>query len=228
MGSPVRRPDLVDSIAGAISIIADRKFDRRWGTSTRLSILKVIQDPATRGPQPTPERVAHAALSAVPADRSGIFVDVGAGSGRMLIMAHELGWRRVVGVEHSGEAIAQTRENIDRYVATAGADTSWVELVHQDAAQFDPPEETRTVFLFNPFGRETTESFVRRLEPVAGRSHGALRVVYVFPVFGNVFDESPAFELERVGKTGGFPWVVFRAVVPSGVETPDSRRSPAQ
>ena len=214
MGSPVKRPGLFDSIAGAFTIVSDRGFDRRYGTRTRLSIFKVIQDPATRGPQPTPERVAQDALAALPEDRSGVFLDIGSGGGRIVLMAHERGWKEIVGVEKSGEAVAQARENLRAYAAATGSDTASVTLVERDAASFDPPEQTRTVFLFNPFGKETTEAFVERLQPVAVRSGGTLRVVYVFPVFGNIFDSCPEFQLETVGKTGGFPWVVFRATPP--------------
>lgn len=212
MSSPIKRPGVLDAMIGAWTIATDHGFDRRYGTTTHLSLRKTIQDPARRGPQPTPERVARAALESIPVDPSSLFLDVGAGNGRVMVIAHEIGYRRIVGVECDPQAVEQARQTVAGYVqTTAGAAREAFDLVEADVASFDLPAETRVVYLFNPFGRQTTERFLDRLEPLLRSADSTVWVVYVFPVFGNVFEASELLELQKVGKVCGFPFAVFRS-----------------
>jgi SAM-dependent methyltransferase len=71
------------------------------------------------------------------------FVDVGSGKGRVLLMAAEYPFRRIVGVELLPELHEVARENVKR--------DPRVELVLGDAREFQFPDGPLVVFLFNPF-----------------------------------------------------------------------------
>jgi SAM-dependent methyltransferase len=97
------------------------------------------------------------------------FVDLGAGKGRALIMAHELHFGRLIGVEFSPQLAAIAEQNLTTLnVANA-------RIIVQDAADFRFPTEALVVFTFNSFGPEILARVLRNL-----RSHpGPLYLVYL-------------------------------------------------
>jgi SAM-dependent methyltransferase len=76
------------------------------------------------------------------------FIDLGSGKGRALMMAHALGFRRLIGVEFSSRLAAISRTNL------AKLELSNVEVIVQDASEFRFPDEPLVVFTFNSFGPE--------------------------------------------------------------------------
>jgi len=81
------------------------------------------------------------------------FIDLGSGKGRVLLMALEYPFRRIVGVELLPELHVIAQENVNNLLR-AGAEISGpqrIELTLGDARKFGFPKEPLVVFLFNPF-----------------------------------------------------------------------------
>jgi SAM-dependent methyltransferase len=66
------------------------------------------------------------------------FVDVGAGTGRALLLAGELPFRKVIGVELSEELSRIAQRNVARWSRVARP-KSKIRVVHEDAAKFHWP-----------------------------------------------------------------------------------------
>jgi SAM-dependent methyltransferase len=102
------------------------------------------------------------------------FVDIGAGKGRALLLASEIGFRKVIGVELSAELARIAQDNVERWQRVAQPRAK-IRVLHQDALQFCWPRKTirgrpRTsllVFLYNPFACELVERLLDRLEAAA-------------------------------------------------------------
>jgi SAM-dependent methyltransferase len=134
---------------------ADRTFDGVHGTETRtfadLSALDIAGTNRQHGEryQPSPVYSLRRLLRRLDiryADFS--FVDFGSGKGRTLLIAGELPFRQVVGVEFSADLHVQAQKNIDRYGRLqAGAVVS----VHADATEFALPQGDLVLYFFNPF-----------------------------------------------------------------------------
>jgi SAM-dependent methyltransferase len=106
------------------------------------------------------------------------FVDLGAGMGRAVLLASELGFKRVVGVELHPTLAGIARKNVCLWRA-AGRERSRMRIVEGDAVEFPLPAGPVLVFLFNPFGA----SVLRRLlngwrKALAGRTK-RLDLIYV-------------------------------------------------
>ena len=114
-----------------------------------------------------PVRVANAraALRHLPvADPSRYtFVDLGSGKGRMLFVAAELPFRKVMGVEFAAALHRYATDNIGRYRHSSRRCRD-IESVHADAAQFEFPAGDLVLYLFNPFGPELMTRMLRNLE----------------------------------------------------------------
>jgi hypothetical protein len=100
------------------------------------------------------------------------FVDIGAGKGRALLVAAELPFRKIIGVELSAELASIAQKNIDRWSQMASQRCA-IHALHQDALRFCWPRTSLLVFLYNPFACELVEQLLERLEAAAQRGHAS-------------------------------------------------------
>ena len=101
------------------------------------------------------------ALPAIPFPAAEVvFVDYGAGKGRALAAAAAQPFRKVIGVEISGDLVQIARRNLARMKRRRA---EHIEIHHTDAAVFAVPEDANVFFFFNPFGGATLERVVERI-----------------------------------------------------------------
>jgi len=114
-----------------------------------------------------------------------VFLDVGSGKGRALILAAEAGFRKVIGVEHAAELNAQAHVNIEK-VRHRFPHTEFV-LIEDDALTSPIAPDTDVIYLFNPFDKRSLEMYLRHV-----KKHFAydrqLHLIYVHPVHQCVFE----------------------------------------
>jgi SAM-dependent methyltransferase len=79
------------------------------------------------------------------------FIDVGAGMGRAVLLAAELPFRQVVGVELNPTLARIARKNLAAWRSSGRAQAP-AKIVCNDAVDFRLPAGPCLVFLFNPFG----------------------------------------------------------------------------
>ena len=159
----------------------ERRFEERYGIETggivEPTALSVPDGDPTLGFTyvSTPPRVARAWLRALPADVTAYtFVDLGSGKGRVLLLAAERGFARVVGVEFAEELHAIALENA-RSAREHGRD---VEPVLGDAASFEFPLDPLVVHFNNPFKESVMSSVISRLS--AGYAERPRPIVIVY------------------------------------------------
>ena len=117
------------------------------------------------------------------------FVDVGCGKGRAVLLASELGFREIVGVELNPPLAATAKTNADLWTA-AGKARSPIRIEQGDAADFVWPSGPCVIFLFNPFGATVMKRVLDRLA-AAFRDHPSdLEVLYCKPEQAGAFAES--------------------------------------
>ncbi len=121
------------------------------------------------------------------------FVDLGSGLGRALLLASELPFREVIGVEVSPELVAGSRNNIETWTA-GGHARAPIRVQQQDARDFDFPRAPLLVFLYNPFGERTLLEILARLSTLCQLSSGAIDILYCYPKYGYVFDKKSQFK----------------------------------
>jgi precorrin-6B methylase 2 len=109
-----------------------------------------------------------------------VFIDIGSGKGRAVLVAATYPFRRVIGVELSSElheaACANLERNRDRLTCKN------VELVCADALEYEVPDDVSVVFLYNPFTGPVFERVLDKLIASVDRNPRTLRVVYANPV----------------------------------------------
>jgi predicted RNA methylase len=106
------------------------------------------------------------------------FIDLGAGMGRAMLLAAELPFRAVVGVEFNPTLAAIARRNLRLWRASGHARTA-TRMICRDAAEFDLPPGPCVAFLFNPFGGAVLRRVLRNWGASLARRSGELDILYV-------------------------------------------------
>lgn len=133
------------------------------------------------------------------------FLDIGAGKGRGLLVASEYRFRKVVGIELNPALAAVARQNVAQWKAAHDADPTAeriapIEVLEQDALEFELPDAPTLLFLFHPFEAPVLRKLLRQIETPLGRRVAAnpqevpaLDLIYVNAECANVLDRHPAF-----------------------------------
>ena len=149
--------------------------------------------------QPTEPALFQEMLGRLPIDfREFTFVDLGSGKGRVLLMAADYPFRRIVGVELLPELNRVAEENIRKYKSDAQRCFA-VQSVCGDAREFLFPPEPTLLYLFNPLPEAGLEQVVANLERSLRENPRPVYVLYHNPLLEHVLNRSGA--LKRVGGT---------------------------
>jgi SAM-dependent methyltransferase len=106
------------------------------------------------------------------------FIDVGAGMGRAMLLAAELPFRQVVGVELNPTLVRIGRKNLAVWRSSERARAP-MRLVCRDAVEFPLPEGPCLAFLFNPFGAPVMRRLLAAWRKVLVGRAGVLDLIYV-------------------------------------------------
>jgi hypothetical protein len=133
------------------------------------------------------------------------FIDLGAGKGRALLMASDYPFARVVGVEFMPDLCRAAQENIAAYTGERRK-CKQMEMVCQDACDFQFPAGPLVVYLFNPFSEPV---FVKVLDNLRQSVEQAPREIYVAYRYTEHEKLLAAAEwLEKIAGTE--QWAVYR------------------
>lgn len=161
----------------------ERRFDRVLGVDTAGVGSVPLDVDAVRYQATAPEAFARAfeVLDADPA--SATFIDLGCGKGRTLLLAQQLGFRSIVGVEIDSALAEVARRNISRSAA------SNVEVRTGDAGAYKFDAEPTVVYLYNPFLERTMQRVLDNLEASVRANPRPIYVIYYNPVVRRLIDE---------------------------------------
>jgi hypothetical protein len=148
-----------------------REFDQAFGTKTCARIdVPVSKDPAddTRwGYAPINQDFFREIMRAIPTPLDPYtFVDVGSGMGAAVLMASELPFRRLMGVELTRELVDVAKQNTVSFQRATGSALS-PDWICEDFFHWEMPREPQLFFFNNPFPADLTLRAVKTLE----RSH---------------------------------------------------------
>jgi len=121
-----------------------------------------------------------------------VFVDVGAGMGRAMLLASELPFRRVEGIELNPVLAGIAKRNAAKWRA-AGRASARMRVTCGDAVDFGFPIGPCLLFLFNPFGASVMRRLLVRLADAFRDMPGELDLLYVNHEQEHVFEAQRGF-----------------------------------
>ncbi len=113
------------------------------------------------------------------------FIDVGSGKGRMLFVAAEYPFQRVVGVEFDAQLHLAAEKNIADWRSMRRRCAA-IESVHANAAEYEFPAGPLVVYLFNPFGPGVMGRMLDNLERSLKQEPRHVVVLMLWPEHADV------------------------------------------
>jgi SAM-dependent methyltransferase len=163
---------------------AARTFDRRHGTDTssfaELKSLGIASANKCHGEryQPSPVYSLQRLLKRLAISYPDFsFIDFGSGKGRTLLVASELPFKQVIGVEFGAELHVQAERNISRYGRRAAGQ---VRAIHADATQFVLPDNDLVLYFFNPFNQAVLDEVLANINASLRAKPRKIILVYLY------------------------------------------------
>jgi hypothetical protein len=162
--------------------LIDGVRDRAGGTRTSewidLEELGVAKEGRVRY-VPSPWSTLRKVLPPTEVDSGDVFVDFGAGMGRVVLSAARYPFRRVVGVELSEHLADIARRNIGQ--SRADLRCPAVDIVTSDVLDYEIPDDLTIAYFYNPFHGSIFDTVVRNLIASVDRHPRRLRIIYRDP-----------------------------------------------
>jgi len=201
--------------AAWIQELSEKKFDSRFNVHTRGFVapdnLQLPADRVEHAVEYTPTSGARFGwlMSRLPLDLSKyVFVDVGSGKGRVLLMASEFPLKRIIGIELSQELHETALQNIRRF-RSQRQQCDDVIAINEDATQFEFPAEPLVLFFFNPFSAEILRLVIDNLQQSLSDHPRSVVVIYYNALHESVLDQYQEFQPAPFGFDPGSDWRVY-------------------
>ncbi len=156
--------------------------DRRLGvrTSDEIELADLAVDGPDRRPYaPSRWSALEKILPRAEVEAEDVFLDLGAGMGRVVLAAASYPFARVWGVEMSPDLCRIARTNVDCFRGHLACPD--IRIVESDVLDFAIPDDASVVFLYNPFGGQVFSAVVRALIESYDRAPRRVRIIYRNP-----------------------------------------------
>ena len=169
-----------------VILLADLWFDFRYKTDT--AIVEATVDAATDSASavhairyaPTRSRYFHAVMAELVFPPDSVFVDVGCGKGKVLIMAMDYDFAQVVGVEFSPRLAGIARRNVETYCRKTNRPNNCV--IHTtDISTYAIGQHQNVFYLYHPFKRPVMERFLEQLNRSYDAAPRTMWLIYLEP-----------------------------------------------
>jgi SAM-dependent methyltransferase len=153
--------------------------------------------------QPTEAALFHEMLDAL-REKSHIdfhdfvFVDLGSGKGRTLLMASDYPFRQIIGVELLPALHLAAQDNLSKYLGESQKCFA-LETLCGDATEFSFPAEPTVLYLFNPFPEAGLRRLIANVEKSLRTRPRKVYVLYHNPLLEHVLSQSVV--LSKLGGT---------------------------
>lgn len=130
-----------------------------------------------------------------------VFLDVGAGKGRAMLLASQYPFLRVEGIELNAELAAIAEDNLRRWATDTFAGTLAPITLHQaDATRHPLPPEPTLAYLFHPFEAKLLRRFLKHVERSLRAHPRPFDLVYVNAEHDSLLDHQPALKRLWLGR----------------------------
>jgi SAM-dependent methyltransferase len=133
------------------------------------------------------------------------FVDLGSGKGRVLLMASDYPFQRIIGVEFMPELHCVAIKNVASY-SNNHQRCRHIEAVCLDARDFQFPSGPLVVYLFNPFSEPTFAQILENLRRSIEQTPRPVYIAYRFTEFEHLLEQAEWLEKVEASEQ----WAVYR------------------
>jgi SAM-dependent methyltransferase len=201
------------------SRVRDALVERRSGrkTSGLVPIEALIEN--WRGCHdyfPTAYGELRTVLSELQIGPDDVFVDIGCGKGRVMLVAAQLPLRAVLGIEISPDLCAEARSTI----ASAKSELVCpdIRVIEADAARWTIPPDVTLIYLYNPFHGDRLRSFFGGIRKSWECAPRVITIIYNNPSHFEPCEEHFPWLRRRAVHNFEYRWIVYQTESPGMTE----------
>jgi SAM-dependent methyltransferase len=176
----------------------DWRYNIRTAGDVQTHQMRIVSTNSRHGRRynPTSLRTGKRVFEDLPIKdfSSYTFIDFGSGKGRMLFLAAEYPFRRVLGVEYATDLHLIAEQNIRSY-RNPGQQCFQLESLNIDATEFDLPRENTVAYFFSPFNRPLMEPLIHRLDESIENHPRDFFIVYLNPELSEIIENTRHFKI---------------------------------
>jgi len=180
----------------------ESEFDDDFGTDTEVfreigSLDIALSENALHAVayEPSPYQITTKIIQELSIDHTRFsFLDFGSGKGRVLLIASQLPFKSVIGIEFSRELCEVAKGNIAK-ISPSKCAASWIECVHTDVMEYKLPGNPLVCYFYNPFDQVIMELVVGRLVESLREIPREMYVIYLNPEHRKLFDNSGLWDV---------------------------------
>lgn len=210
----IRTRGLKRTVMVSLSFIGDFSFDFRYGTDTigriKLADLDIKSENKQRGRSyaPTKVRPFKKLMNTVNFPDNSVFVDFGSGKGRLLLLASQYHFKRVVGIEFSPQLCKVAKKNLsifkEQYETFGNA-----EIIESDVVDYEIRDDENVFFLYNPFDKVVINRILRNITMSLEKKQRKIWLIYNNPVYLDIIESQGVFVKLEEFTLGGNDFVVY-------------------
>jgi 16S rRNA G966 N2-methylase RsmD len=189
---------LKSTIQVSLISLLDYLFDFRYGTDTvshvELKNLDINSENYSRGHRyaSTPAVAFKKLMNTIEFPDDSVFVDMGSGKGKMLLLAPRFGFKRVVGVEFSEKLCECAQKNISIYQEKTKLNAN-IEVIHSDVVNYKIKDEENVFYLFNPFNEVVLKKVLDNIYSSIEKNPRPVYLIYYIPYYKKIIEHDGLF-----------------------------------
>jgi SAM-dependent methyltransferase len=198
----------------ACNVAMDLRFDWKYGTDTMRWVTQNALDTQSDNKchsvryQATKAGPLLQLLDKLHLPRDCTFVDIGSGKGRVLLIVSQYGFRKVVGIEFSGQLCAIARKNVELVFRKAKRLSS-IEVIEADAAIHSFHSQDRVFFMYNPFDAFVLAKVLDNIRSSLERNPRSIWLIYNTPLLHDMINSAGIFKTDSCHEIGGNTFRVY-------------------
>ena len=174
----------------------DRTFDRRFGTDTsgqiQLDSLKIESHNRQHGIyyEATPTKLFSSVMKNYLDVRyeDFIFIDLGSGKGRPLLLASDFPFKEIIGIEFSDSLHQVAQSNIAIYKSKIQKCFT-IKSLCMDATEYQFPMENLVLFFYHPFREPVLSYVLDKLKQSIKEKHRKIIIIYCNPLLSHHIEQ---------------------------------------
>lgn len=182
---------------------ADERYDKRLGIDTagyiessEIGVSAVTGEPI-QPYGPTPPDIAKFLIEQIAERARGFtFIDIGSGKGRILLIAAEFSFCKIIGIEYSPDLSEIAANNVRSFSAGRPGLTP-IELATGDATQIPLPDGPLVLYLYNSLGPKALQDFMQMVKAEYLRSPRKIICIYYNAAHPTAFEKAGIFPIIR-------------------------------
>jgi SAM-dependent methyltransferase len=141
--------------------------------------------------------------------KESTFVDIGSGKGKLLFLAAEYGFRRIVGIELSRQLYETSLQNLSIYQTRSGRSTAGIEIVQSNVLEYAFTDDENIFCFFNPFNDVIMKMVLDNIQASLQRRPRRAWIIYTSPQHASVIEAHSDFHPQREFKFFGASWTTI-------------------